>query len=836
MAEAEVFVASTTPTSRGPDIFLTRPAPPRRRVTGPDGESRPQSTEALLVQLQRSQAMCDERSARIKQLEARITELETLLDAHNAQFRQKEQTESKLREECWNLELSIQDLRSQLEAAAQSATRHQNDQIRWRELVAAAAEQVEQLRSENEGLLAKQADAKTQAEQESAAHRRQLAALQRENKNLVQQMQELVAELEGLRHKARIAQRPRSKQSAAAAATILPPEDAPAGATGSELEIDFADHAALDRPRGEPLGMLRDHAGSPRESPSPRSSTRARRRGFGVRFGGKKSVRAKKAGAHGGEEGTGEVPAPEEKPHPQRRPNADSQLEDEDALSDEDENGLDSRLLPPLTEYDAMLSAGDFIANSLFAELSALNHASPLVSPPSDFSSSTAESRADSPLKPETSETRGVPKEESASTLLGLTSLLSQTGPSGATAPAEKNPGGAQEFAETNRRAVSAPVAPAGSTQATRPPSEAKGRGGRAQRATDETSEISSSRASQGKAEAASDKETSSRKKQPHRSQPSLASTTRRSKSSSSESLRHREASALPESLRIPFDLPASKPSRALVLRRTESTDRVSSLHNPPPSSDHSKSKPAALTTPATTSPSTTSLSSSSASASSSVPAYPPHKRYASGKRPKEPARAPAAHRGPRDHFIAVPNFVPVPVPMKSRILPGKNRAKKQENPPPVPPAPVDKSILAAITATMMGEFLWKYMRKLGGGPSEKRHQRFVWVHPYMRTIYWSAKRPGVVGSAEAKAKSAFIESAYAVPGYPQQNPDLPHVCLIVRTPQRELKFIAASRERHDIWMRSLTYLLSRPWVSSSAASLPLRLENQTSVSKRAEG
>lgn len=63
-------------------------------------------------------------------------------------------------------------------------------------------------------------------------------------------------------------------------------------------------------------------------------------------------------------------------------------------------------------------------------------------------------------------------------------------------------------------------------------------------------------------------------------------------------------------------------------------------------------------------------------------------------------------------------------------------------------------SAITLITRTMIGDWMWKYTRKtVGGGLSERRHLRFFWIHPYTRTLYWSADEPGADGR-ESRAKS----------------------------------------------------------------------------------
>lgn len=68
-----------------------------------------------------------------------------------------------------------------------------------------------------------------------------------------------------------------------------------------------------------------------------------------------------------------------------------------------------------------------------------------------------------------------------------------------------------------------------------------------------------------------------------------------------------------------------------------------------------------------------------------------------------------------------------------------------------------DPTVINLITQTMIGDWLYKYTRKaVGTGLSERRHQRYFWIHPYTRTLYWSTVAPGVNGN-ETKAKSGKL-------------------------------------------------------------------------------
>lgn len=66
-----------------------------------------------------------------------------------------------------------------------------------------------------------------------------------------------------------------------------------------------------------------------------------------------------------------------------------------------------------------------------------------------------------------------------------------------------------------------------------------------------------------------------------------------------------------------------------------------------------------------------------------------------------------------------------------------------------------DPTIIHAITQTMIGEYLYKYTRKpIGKKHAERRHRRYFWIHPYTKTIYWSAVDPGSSNVTESSAKS----------------------------------------------------------------------------------
>ncbi|KAI9811797.1 MAG: hypothetical protein M1832_000691 [Thelocarpon impressellum] len=119
--------------------------------------------------------------------------------------------------------------------------------------------------------------------------------------------------------------------------------------------------------------------------------------------------------------------------------------------------------------------------------------------------------------------------------------------------------------------------------------------------------------------------------------------------------------------------------------------------------------------------------------------------------------------------------------------------------------------MIQAITQTMIGEYLWKYTRKAGRSQtSDKRHQRFFWVHPYTCTLYWSDRNPATAGRAEVKAKSVAIERVHVVSDSNEKPPALHSKSIVVKTPGRSVKFTAVTEQGHNTWFNALSYLLQR--------------------------
>lgn len=133
---------------------------------------------------------------------------------------------------------------------------------------------------------------------------------------------------------------------------------------------------------------------------------------------------------------------------------------------------------------------------------------------------------------------------------------------------------------------------------------------------------------------------------------------------------------------------------------------------------------------------------------------------------------------------------------------------------------PQASGVVDAIAQTMVGEWMYKYVRRRksfgmadtkADETSNDRHKRWVWLAPYERAILWSSKQPSS-GSA-LMGKSGRKLSIQSVLDVKDDNPapkgagQLFNRSILILTPQRALKFTATSSERHYLWLTSLSFL-----------------------------
>ncbi|KAI0387215.1 hypothetical protein F5Y04DRAFT_79107 [Hypomontagnella monticulosa] len=131
-------------------------------------------------------------------------------------------------------------------------------------------------------------------------------------------------------------------------------------------------------------------------------------------------------------------------------------------------------------------------------------------------------------------------------------------------------------------------------------------------------------------------------------------------------------------------------------------------------------------------------------------------------------------------------------------------------------------TVVDAIAQTMVGEWMFKYVRRrksfgMADGPgrgeenSNDRHKRWVWLAPYERAILWSSKQP-VSGNAlmGKPGRKLTIQSVLDVKDDnppPKGATQIFNRSILILTPQRALKFTASSAERHYLWLTSLSFL-----------------------------
>ncbi|KAG2232002.1 hypothetical protein INT48_004812, partial [Thamnidium elegans] len=120
----------------------------------------------------------------------------------------------------------------------------------------------------------------------------------------------------------------------------------------------------------------------------------------------------------------------------------------------------------------------------------------------------------------------------------------------------------------------------------------------------------------------------------------------------------------------------------------------------------------------------------------------------------------------------------------------------------------VEDGSVAALTRTMIGDWMWKHTRKVvGSGISENRHRRFFWIHPYTQTLYWSSKEPGS-SAGTSNTKSALVESFVLLP-YNNKREKSCSPCILIQTPLRGLKVECIDMSSHDAWIKSLQFILA---------------------------
>ncbi|CRG90447.1 Trichohyalin [Talaromyces islandicus] len=146
-------------------------------------------------------------------------------------------------------------------------------------------------------------------------------------------------------------------------------------------------------------------------------------------------------------------------------------------------------------------------------------------------------------------------------------------------------------------------------------------------------------------------------------------------------------------------------------------------------------------------------------------------------------------------------------------------------------------SVVDAIAQTMVGEWMFKYVRRrksfgmsdtketweLGKNTTEEvsaninstgvRHKRWVWLAPYERAVMWSSKQPtsgpALLGKSGRKLTIQSVLDVKDDTPFPKGSapPTQFNRSILILTPQRALKFTATTVERHYVWLTALSFL-----------------------------
>jgi meiotic cell cortex pleckstrin-like protein len=139
-----------------------------------------------------------------------------------------------------------------------------------------------------------------------------------------------------------------------------------------------------------------------------------------------------------------------------------------------------------------------------------------------------------------------------------------------------------------------------------------------------------------------------------------------------------------------------------------------------------------------------------------------------SNSRGRNRSRSPPLHPSPLS-----PNYPPLPkdnIAIPSKVYPSQKSGEKRLSRPLSPSSKPELArasqgtVVDAIAATMVGEWMWKYVRRrtsfgVSESPQDQigrpgtdgtinvtgngvRHRRWVWLSPYERAIMWSSKQP----------------------------------------------------------------------------------------------
>jgi hypothetical protein len=167
----------------------------------------------LLTEVRRLQSLLGERDKAIQDMKEEKDDLDKTIESLRSGLRSQEQSAGvfqlyfcrgcvfilpvdKFKEENWNLEVTLQELRAQLSDSQASTQRLESEHKRLTKLLAAAREGADQTKTENEKLKATFDEFKAKHETDIAQARKTVAGLQRDKSDLQQSLDALKVEMQ----------------------------------------------------------------------------------------------------------------------------------------------------------------------------------------------------------------------------------------------------------------------------------------------------------------------------------------------------------------------------------------------------------------------------------------------------------------------------------------------------------------------------------------------------------------------------------------------------------------------------------------------------------------
>ncbi|KAG0279347.1 hypothetical protein BGZ95_001535 [Linnemannia exigua] len=192
---SNVLGPSALPSSVLPTQTITKPR--RHKVVVPsvpsinDPSFPVQIQEELLNQVRYWTSQAEMKEKLNQEYDTKISEQERIIDALNKQRRMREESDERLKEDQWNLELMNQELRTQASELQQQLSRSLHENGKIQKALAAASEQVEQMKDKEERTAGQLELTKSRHEQDMVTMRKHSAGIQREKSDLMKKMEEL---------------------------------------------------------------------------------------------------------------------------------------------------------------------------------------------------------------------------------------------------------------------------------------------------------------------------------------------------------------------------------------------------------------------------------------------------------------------------------------------------------------------------------------------------------------------------------------------------------------------------------------------------------------------